>query len=165
MSTQNFVYGDHLAEIPDASEMRFGIVVCEWNNHITDRLLEGAVETLMKHGVNESNITIRRVPGSFELIYGCSQMARHGFVDAIIAIGCVIKGDTPHFDYICMGATQGLVLLNTNGNLPVINGVLTVNTPQQAEERCGIGEGSVNKGNEFALTAIKMIDYAWQFQK
>lgn len=165
MSTQNFIYNEHIAEIPDAAEMRIGIVVCEWNNHITDRLLQGALETLQEHGVKEQNITIRRVPGSFELVYGSAQMAKHGFVDGIIAIGCVIKGDTPHFDYICMGATQGLVMLNANGSLPVINGVLTVNTQEQADERAGIGENSVNKGKEFALTAIKMIDYAWQFQK
>jgi 6,7-dimethyl-8-ribityllumazine synthase len=79
--------------LPDASEMRFGIVVAEWNSHITDKLLQGAVETLRKNGVGEHSITVMHVPGSFELIYGCSQLTQHGFVDAVIAIGCVIKGD------------------------------------------------------------------------
>ena len=82
-------------EVPDASQYRFGIVVTEWNNHITDTLLEGAVQTLKQYGVAESSITIERVPGSFELIYACSQLAKRGYLDAVIAIGCVIKGDTP----------------------------------------------------------------------
>ena len=149
--------------LPDASEMRFGIVVAEWNSHITEKLLQGAVDTLRKNGVGEHSITVMHVPGSFELIYGCSQLIKHGFVDAVIAIGCVIKGDTPHFDYICQGTTSGLAMLNQTGNIPVINGLLTVNTEAQAEERSG---GSVgNKGEEFAATAIKMVDFAWQLQK
>lgn len=149
--------------MPDTTNMRFGIVVSEWNNHITDRLLEGAVETLQANGVDASNITVSRVPGSYELIYGAAQMAKHGYVDAIIAIGCVIRGDTPHFDYICEGVTQGLAQLNATGSKPVIFGLITVNTPEQAEERAGGKLG--NKGNEFAVTAIKMVDYAWQLQK
>lgn len=149
--------------LPDASEMRFGIVVAEWNSHITDKLLQGAVETLRKNGVGEHSITVMHVPGSFELIYGCSQLTQHGFVDAVIAIGCVIKGDTPHFDYICQGTTNGLAMLNQAGNIPVINGLLTVNTEAQAEERSGGAVG--NKGEEFAATAIKMVDFAWQLQK
>lgn len=149
--------------MPDTTNMRFGIVVTEWNNDITDKLLEGAVNTLHTHGVDNSNITICRVPGCFELIFGASQLAKHGYVDAIIAIGCVIKGDTPHFDYICQAATQGIAQLNTTGSIPVIFGVLTVNNHQQAEERAGGTLG--NKGDEFAITAIKMIDYAWQLQK
>lgn len=165
MSTQQYSFYENATTIPDASDMRFGIVVCEWNHCITDLLLDGAMSTLKEHGVSESNITVRRVPGSFELIYGCSQMAKHGFVDAIIAIGCVIKGDTPHFDYICLGTTQGLSTLNATGNIPIINGLLTVNTLEQAEERAGVPNKTSNKGCEFALTAIKMIDYAWQFQK
>lgn len=115
--------------------MRFGIVVSEWNEHITEKLLDGAVKTLCESGVSENNITIHHVPGSYELIYGCSQLAKHGFVDGIIAIGCIIRGDTPHFDYICEGTTQGIAHLNATGNKPVIYGILTVNTLEQAEER------------------------------
>ena len=138
--------------------MRVGIVVSEWNNQITDRLLESAVNTLTANGVSPTSIT-----GSFELVYGASLMAKSGYVDAIIAIGCVVRGDTPHFDYICQGTTQGLSSLNAQGQIPIINGLLTVNTMEQAEARTG---GSVgDKGKEFALTAIKMIDFAWQFQK
>ncbi len=163
MSSSDFSFGELQTTIPDATDMRLGIVVCEWNNDITGRLLESVVKTLKTHGVSESNITIKQVPGSFELVFGCSQFAKHGLVDGIIAIGCVIKGDTPHFDYICEGTTQGLVELNLNGSIPVINGVLTVNTHEQAIERCNGTAG--DKGKEFALTAIKMIDYAWEFQK
>ena len=146
-------------QLPDASDMRFGIVVTEWNNHITDRLLEGALEALKAAGVSETSVTVRRVPGSFELIYGCAKMAEHGYIDAIIALGCVIKGDTPHFDYICAGTTQGLVQLNVEGKIPVINGVLTVNPEEQAVERAR----RMNKGGEFAVTAIKMADYTHTF--
>lgn len=143
--------------------MRFGIVVAEWNNHITDKLLEGTRSTLLEHGVSESAITVMQVPGSFELIYGCAELARSGFVDAIIAIGCVIRGDTPHFDYICQGVTQELARQNTEGKIPVVYGLLTVNTEEQAEERSGGKLG--NKGCEYAITSIKMVDFAWQLQK
>lgn len=164
MSSQLFSLGGNSPiTIPDATDMRFGIVVTEWNNHITDKLLAGAVETLKENGVNESNIIVKRVPGSFELVYGCAQLAKHGLIDAIIAIGCVIRGDTPHFDYICQGTTQGLSELNANGSIPVIYGLITVNNEAQAEERAGGKLG--NKGSEFAITAIKMVDYAWQLQK
>lgn len=145
--------------LPDASNMRFGIVATEWNNDITNALLEGAVNALKAAGVSENSISVRRVPGSFELVYGCSRMADNGYIDAIIALGCVIKGDTPHFDYICSGTTQGLVQLNVEGKIPVINGVLTVLTKQQAEERAF----DMNKGGEFALTAIKMVEYMHSF--
>lgn len=145
--------------LPDASNMRFGLVVTEWNSHITNQLLENAVNTLLEAGVNESSISIKRVPGSFELIYGCAKMAQNGYIDAIIALGCVIKGDTPHFDYICEGTTQGLVQMNVEGKIPVINGVLTVNTEEQAIERAG----RMNKGREFAITAIKMVDFLHSF--
>ena len=164
MSTQNFSYLDaQVTPIPDATDMRIGIVVSEWNNHITDKLLEGAVQTLQEHGVGLPKITIKRVPGSFELIYGAAPLAKHGHVNAVIAIGCVVRGDTPHFDYICEGVTRGLADLNANGSIPVIFGLITTNTQEQAEERAGGKLG--NKGCEFAVTAIKMVDYAWQLQK
>lgn len=150
---------NHIDTLPDATNMRFGIVVTEWNNDITDALLKDAVEALKAAGVSETSIKVRRVPGSFELVYGCSKMGDDAYIDAIIALGCVIKGDTPHFDYICAGTTQGLVQLNVEGKLPVINGVLTVLTKEQAEERAF----KMKKGAEFALTAIKMVDYVHSF--
>ena len=164
MSSSNFSYTtDQPLPIPDASEMRFGIIVTEWNNHITDKLLEGAVSQLKKNGVNENNITVKRVPGSFELIYAAAQLAKFGHVNGIIILGCVIRGDTPHFDYICQGVTQGIAELNAKGDIPITFGLLTVNNHEQAEERAGGRLG--NKGEEFAITAIKMVDYAWELQR
>lgn len=141
--------------VPDATGMRVGIVVSEWNDKITSALLEGACQTLMKHGVREENIIVKPVPGSFELVYGASRFVASGLVDAVIAIGCVIRGDTPHFDYICLGATEGLADLNREGKIPVIYGLLTCNTLEQAQERCGGMLG--NKGDECAIAAIKMV--------
>lgn len=164
MSSNTFSYTqDQILPIPDATDMRIGIVVTEWNNHITDKLLEGAIRQLTANGVSDTNITVKRVPGSYELVYASAQLAKFGHVNAIIAIGCVIRGDTPHFDYICEGVTQGLTQLNATGSVPVIFGLITVNNEEQAEERAGGKLG--NKGEEFALTAIKMVDYAWQLQK
>ena len=141
--------------VPDATGMRVGIVVSEWNEKITGALLEGACQTLIRHGVSENDIIVKTVPGSFELVYGSARFVNSGQVDAVIAIGCVIKGDTPHFDYICQGATQGLTDLNREGKIPVIYGLLTCNTLEQAQERCGGMLG--NKGDECAVTAIKMV--------
>ncbi len=143
--------------VPTAAGMRFGIVVSEWNHNITGTLLQGAHDTLLKQGVKEEDIIVRSVPGSFELIFGASQMAKSGKVDAVIAIGCVIRGDTPHFDYICQGTTQGLAELNVQGDIPVIYGLLTCNNLQQAQDRAGGILG--NKGDECAIDAIKMVDY------
>ena len=141
--------------VPDATGMRVGIVVSEWNEKITGALLDGACKTLMKHGVREESINIKTVPGSFELVYGAARFVCSGLVDVVIAIGCVIRGDTPHFDYICQGVTQGLADLNKEGKIPVIYGLLTCNTLEQAQERCGGMLG--NKGDECAITAIKMV--------
>lgn len=138
--------------------MRFGIVVSEWNDAITGALLEGAYNTLTRNGADEKDITVLTVPGSFELVFGAAQLVKSGKVDAVIAIGCVVRGDTPHFDYICQGATQGLAELNARGDVPVIYGLLTCNEMQQAEDRAGGRLG--NKGDECAVTAIKMVDYA-----
>lgn len=149
--------------VPDARHMKFGIVVSEWNFNITGALLKGAVETLKKHGAKDENIMIKTVPGSFELTFGANRLIKHGSVDAVIALGCVIKGDTPHFDYVCMGATQGITQLNATGDIPIIYGLITANTMMQAEERSGGRLG--NKGDECAVTAIKMIDFAWSLQK
>ena len=106
--------------VPDASSMKFGIVVSEWNENITAALLHGAETTLKKHGVSPEHIKVYTVPGSFELVYASSQLVKHGDVDAVIALGCVVRGDTPHFDYVCEGTTQGLSLLNAQGDIPVI---------------------------------------------
>ena len=150
------------SSVPDASEMKFGIVVSEWNSQITGALLNGAVSTLKKHGVKEDNILVKTVPGSFELTFGANQMIESTEVDAVIAIGCVIKGDTPHFDYVCMGVTQGITHLNVTGDIPVIYGLITTNTLEQAEDRSGGKLG--NKGDECAITAIKMIDFSCKLQ-
>lgn len=164
MSSSTYSYTeDQTLPIPDASEMRFGVIVTEWNNHITDKLLEGTIDEFKSNGVVESNITVKRVPGSFELVYAAAQLAKFGHVNGIVILGCVIRGDTPHFDYICQGVTQGITDLNVKGDIPIIFGLLTVNNQAQAEERAGGRFG--NKGKEFALTAIKMVDYAWKLQK
>ena len=118
--------------IPDASEMKFGIIVSEWNTNITGAMLEGAVKTLKKNGTKDENIHVQTVPGSFELIYGAQQMIKWGHVDAAIALGSVIRGDTPHFDYICSGTTAGLAHLNATQDIPVIYGLLTTNDMRQA---------------------------------
>lgn len=146
-----------LNSVPSAQGMRFGIVVSEWNNNITGVLLQGAYDTLTKHGANEEEITVMTVPGSFELVFGASQMVKSGKMDAVIAIGCVVRGDTPHFDYICEGTTQGLASLNERFDVPVIYGLLTCNNMEQAQDRAGGTLG--NKGDECAVTAIKMVDY------
>lgn len=143
-----------LSTVPDATGMKVGIVVSEWNNEVTGALLDGALDTLMRHGVNQSDIIIEHVPGSFELINGASRMTSAD-VEAVIAIGCVVRGDTPHFDYICQGTTFGLSQLNIIQRKPVIYGLITVNDMQQAIDRCGGCCG--NKGDECAVTAIKMI--------
>ena len=143
--------------VPDASNMRFGIVVSEWNSNITGPLLEGAVNTLKKHGVAEDNILVQTVPGSFELTFGASQMIKNGKIDAVIAIGCVIRGDTPHFDYVCSGVTQGITQLNATGDTPVIYTLVTTNNLEQALDRAGGKLG--NKGDEGAVTAIKMVNF------
>lgn len=142
--------------VPQAGDMTFGIVVSEWNGDVTSALLNGAVDALVENGAKTENIHVMTVPGSFELIYGSAQMVKTQ-VDAVIAIGCVVRGDTPHFDYICEGTTNGLSHLNATQDIPVIYGLITVNEYQQALDRCGGKMGS--KGCECAITAIKMVDY------
>ena len=142
------------AVIPDGSSLKFGIVVSEWNEAITSALLEGAITTLQKHGVQRENIFIRTVPGSFELPYGARIVAEHSSPDAVICLGCVIQGETPHFDYICQGVANGITELNLDYDIPFIFGVLTTLNLQQAEDRAGGKHG--NKGVEAAVTALKM---------
>ncbi len=163
MATKNHNLSDYdINKVPDATGMKVGIVVSEWNENVTGALLAGAKSTLIKLGVKESDIHVETVPGSFELVYGSQLMARTG-VDAVIAFGCVIRGDTPHFDYICEGTTYGLAHLNATQDIPVIYGLLTTNDMQQALDRCGGKMG--NKGDECAVTAIKMIAVSRKLNK
>ena len=154
MSTQNLSqYDSH--GVPDARGMKIGVVVAEWNSEITFALRDGAVQTLREHGVQDSDVILRHVPGSFELTAGAQMMTKYVFVDAIICIGCVIRGETPHFDYICQSVTAGLTQVSINSEIPVIFGVLTTNNLEQALDRAGGKHG--NKGVEAAITAIKMV--------
>jgi len=139
--------------IPNAKDFRFGIVVSEWNETITEGLYKGAIEALLDCGVTKNNIVSWNVPGSFELIYGSKKMQQQN-VDAVIAIGSVIQGETKHFDFVCEGVSQGIKDLNVLHETPVIFCVLTDNTMQQAIERSGGIHG--NKGTEAAIAAIKM---------
>ena len=133
---------------------RYAIVVADWNSEITYAMAQGAVETFIRHGVLEENIDILHVPGAVELTYGAARITKEERVDAVIVIGCVIQGDTPHFDYVCQSVTQGVAVLNAQGKVPVVFSVLTVLNRQQALDRCGGKLG--NKGIEGAYTAIRM---------
>lgn len=141
------------ASIPNATHFRFGIVVSEWNDNITEGLYKGAYQTLLENDVLPKNITKWYVPGSYELIYGCKKMQQQR-VDAVIAIGSVIQGETKHFDFVCQGVAQGIKDLNVLNDVPVIFCVLTDNNLQQAIDRSGGKHG--NKGIEAAVAAIKM---------
>ena len=151
------------SKIPNAAEWKFGIVTAEWNHDITSALHKGAVDTLLKHGAKEENIISKWVPGSFELTLGAQYMAEMGNVDSIICIGVVIQGDTKHFDFICDAVAKGITNLNMKYNKPVIFGVLTPNTHEQAVDRAGGKHG--NKGDEAAVTAIKMLGVKESFKK
>ncbi len=143
------------ASIPNAKDFRFGIVVSEWNDTITDGLFEGAYNTLIEHGVIPENIVRWNVPGSYELIYGCKKMQEQ-MVNAVIGIGSVIQGETKHFDFVCEAVSQGIKDLNVLHETPVIFCMLTDNNLQQAIDRSGGKHG--NKGTEAAVAAIKMAD-------
>lgn len=156
MATSNLSAYD-FSKVPDAADKSFGIVVSEWNAEITLALLNGAVDTLKKHGVLDENIHIHYVPGSFELPFGAKMLAENLELDAVITLGCVVKGGTPHFDYVCQGVTYGLSELNLSFDIPFIFGVLTTDNMQQALDRAGGKLG--NKGDEAAITAIKMSSF------
>jgi len=140
--------------IPNAKDFRFGIVVSEWNSDITDSLLQGAFATLIEHGALPENITTIYVPGSYELIYGSKYLIKNHTLDAAIAIGNVIQGETKHFDFVCEAVTQGIKDINILYDVPTIFCVLTDNTKQQSIDRSGGIHG--NKGIECAIAAIKM---------
>ncbi|WP_420319832.1 6,7-dimethyl-8-ribityllumazine synthase [Flagellimonas sp.] len=140
--------------IPNAKSLRFGIVVSEWNDTITEGLFKGAKEALLDCGALPENIVRWNVPGSFELTFGCKKMVSTQNLDAVIAIGSVIRGETSHFDFVCSAAAQGIKDLNLQYDTPVIFCVLTDDTMQQALDRSGGKHG--NKGTEAAIAAIKM---------
>jgi len=149
--------------VPSAGSMKFGIVVAEWNEEVTAALAEGAVNTLKKHGAKDENIILKTVPGTFELTLGGQFIAEYTDVDAVILLGCVIQGETRHFDFICQGVTQGTTQLNLNYNIPFVFGVLTTDNQQQALDRAGGKHG--NKGDEAAYTAIKMVGLHNSFEE
>lgn len=141
--------------VPSAEDMSFGIVVSEWNTQITAALLDGAMASLRAAGCTEDRVTIKWVPGTFELPMGAQWFAEYTNVDAVIVLGCVIQGETRHFDYVCQGVTSGVQQMQLSWNMPIAFGVLTTNDLQQAIDRAGGKHG--NKGDEAAVTAIKMV--------
>ncbi len=153
MATTNLSNYDKTT-IPNAKDFRFGIVVSEWNPDITKNLHKGALETLLEHGAKEKNILTLTVPGSFELVYGCKYLIKSFELDAVIAIGNVIQGETRHFDYVCDAVAQGIKDINLAYEVPTIFCVLTDNNKQQSIDRSGGKHG--NKGIESAIAAIKM---------
>lgn len=158
MSSANKNLSEHKSDgLPDISGRKFAIVTSEWNEEVTGALYKGAYNTLVKHGASESNIISKWVPGSFELSLGAQWLAEDPGVDAVIAIGCLIQGETPHFDYICQAVALGLKDVNLKYNKPVIFGVLTTLDMQQALDRAGGKHG--NKGDEAAYTAIRMLGF------
>lgn len=164
MATKYHNLSEYNAELmPDKeiiSNQQYAIAVADWNPKITHTMLQGAIDTLELVGVSPENIKVVHVPGTFELTYAAKQLRNSGKYDAIIVLGCVIQGDTPHFDYVCEGVTSGITELNyRDGAVPVIFGVLTTNTLQQALDRAGGKLG--NKGIEAASTAVKMANIVW----
>lgn len=143
--------------VPDGSEYKIGVVAAEWNPEVTDALLKGAVDTLKEHGVKEEHLTVRRVPGTFELTTAADIMLGICNLDAVICIGCVIQGETRHFEFICQAVSQGLSNVGIKYGRPVIFSVLTTDNMQQALDRAGGKHG--NKGVEGAVTALKMLAF------
>lgn len=143
--------------IHDISSKKFALIVSEWNDTVTESLYEGALETLLKNGATRENIIRKNVPGSFELTLAAQWMAMDDDIDAVICLGCVIQGETKHFDFICNAVANGLTNVSIKFNKPVIFGVLTPNTQKQALDRAGGKHG--NKGDEAAITAVKMLSF------
>ena len=145
-------------QVPSAAGYKFAIVVAEWNQQITGALYNGAISSLLKHGATEDDILSFAVPGSFELTVAADMVLTNKNVDAVICLGCVIQGDTRHFDFICDAVAQGVTNVSIKHSKPVVFGVLTTDNLQQAIDRAGGIHG--NKGDEAAITAIKMVDLA-----
>ena len=143
--------------INNIGDKQFAIVVSEWNEEITESLYQGALDTLLSHGALKEHIVRKNVPGSFELTLGAQWMAAEENIDAIICLGCVIQGETRHFDFICDAVANGITNVSLKYNKPVIFGVLTLNSQKQALDRAGGKYG--NKGDEAAITAIKMLGF------
>lgn len=143
--------------VPDGNPYTIAVVVAEWNPDVTDALLHGAVDTLLEHGVREENLIVRRVPGTFELSSAADMLLAAPEVDAVICIGCVIQGETRHFEFICQAVSQGITNVALKRERPVIFSVLTCDTMQQALDRAGGKHG--NKGVEGAITALKMCKF------
>ncbi len=140
--------------VPSGAGLRFALVVSEWNITITDALRRGAKETLLKHGVADSDILEAWVPGSFELASGAQFLLEKGGLHGVICLGSVVRGETPHFDFVCQGTTQGIMAVGLKFSVPVIFGVLTDDTLEQAQDRSGGKHG--NKGIDCAVAALKM---------
>ena len=157
MSTLKIVEGNH-----NNGSARYGIVIARFNSFIVDRLLDGALDTLRKQGVQDRDISVVKVPGAYELPLVTKKMAESGSYDAIIALGAVIRGKTPHFEYVAGECVKGLSRVGLNSGLPIAFGVLTVDTIEQAIERAGTKAG--NKGAEAALTAIEMLSLIRQLE-
>ncbi len=148
--------------ISNIETFKVAIVVAVWNAFITENLLKGCEETLLKEGVKQENIKIVRVPGAFELSYASMQLCKSQKYDAVVAIGCVIRGETAHFDFVCSGVTQGITLCNTQTDTPTIFCLLTDDHKEQSIARSGGSLG--NKGIEAGVTALKMIDLRRQMK-
>ncbi len=156
MATTNLSIYDP-QHVPSGKNKRVALVVSEWNSSVTEPLLQGAYDTLLKYDVAPEDLTTYRVSGSFELIYGCARLI-HDLAtkpDCIIALGCIVRGETPHFDYISQAVSVNLGALNREGKVPVVFGVLTTDTMEQATDRSGGKHG--NKGVEAAITALKLM--------
>lgn len=161
MATNLKNLSDHSSKnISAISNNKFAIVVSEWNEEVTEALYNGAYETLLENGAKKENIVKHYVPGSFELSLASQWMAQRNDIDAVICLGCVIQGETKHFDFICDAVAHGITNVSLKYNKPVIFGVLTPNTQQQALDRAGGKHG--NKGDEAAITAIKMLGLVQQ---
>lgn len=149
-------------KLPKIENLRVAIVAAKWNAHITDALTQGALDVFKAEGYPKENIDVFHVPGTVELTFAASQLIEASLYDAVIVFGCVIRGGTPHFDYVCQSVTQGVTSLNADCDIPVIFGVLTVDTEQDALDRAGGCLG--NKGAEAAEAAIKMVDFKRKVQ-
>lgn len=148
--------------VPDGKGYRIAVIAAEWNPEVTNAMLQGAVDTLLEYGVSKENLIVKRVPGTFELSSAADMMLKYKWPDAVICIGCVIQGETRHFEFICQAVSQGITNVSLKHERPVIFSVLTTNTMQQALDRAGGKHG--NKGVEGAITALKMIAYQKSIQ-
>lgn len=161
MSTE--LHNSITIELPHVEGLKVGIVAARWNSQVTEPLLNGAIDRIVEAGYSIDDIVVQRVPGTVELTFAAAQMAKSGKFDAVIMIGCVIRGGTPHFDYVCDNATQGCAILNATQDVPIIFCVLTTDNEQQALDRAG---GVLcNKGTEAAEAAIEMAAIARYYRK